>query len=265
MEEISKVKIICLDTETTGLNRYLDEILQLSIIDGSGNILFSEYFKPVRHEKWDDSEKIHHIGPEMVRNCKPLLYYAHTIQHILEDADVIVGYNISGFDLPFIFNSGIEYNAKNDAVIVDVMLAFAKIYGQYSNRHHGYKWQKLQSCANYYSYDSGSWHDALDDAKATLFCFYKIFGDPPELLESATGICRAESNVIKCDDPIHDSPVTDSVPKSGLFMIAFGIFMLLGFFVAFNPVILIISVLFLFFGIRRHKKYKAHKQNKGKQ
>ena len=35
------MNIICLDTETTGLNHYDDEILQLSIIDGSGAILFS--------------------------------------------------------------------------------------------------------------------------------------------------------------------------------------------------------------------------------
>lgn len=51
------MNIICLDAETTGLNLYDDEILQLSIIDGSGAILFSEYVKPVRHERWTDAEK----------------------------------------------------------------------------------------------------------------------------------------------------------------------------------------------------------------
>ena len=49
------MNIICLDTETTGLNHYDDEILQLSIIDGSGAILFSEYVKPVHHECWTDA------------------------------------------------------------------------------------------------------------------------------------------------------------------------------------------------------------------
>lgn len=60
------MNIICLDTETTGLNHYDDEILQLSIIDGSGSILFSEYVKPVRHECWTDAEKVNHISPSMV-------------------------------------------------------------------------------------------------------------------------------------------------------------------------------------------------------
>lgn len=83
------MNIICLDTETTGLNHYDDEILQLSIIDGSGAILFSEYVKPVHHECWTDAEKVNHISPSMVKGCKPLLYYAHTIQRILENADMM--------------------------------------------------------------------------------------------------------------------------------------------------------------------------------
>lgn len=69
------MNIICLDTETTGLNHYDDEILQLSIIDGSGAILFSEYVKPVHHECWTDAEKVNHISPSMVKGCKPLLYF----------------------------------------------------------------------------------------------------------------------------------------------------------------------------------------------
>lgn len=64
------MNIICLDAETTGLNLYDDEILQLSIIDGSGAILFSEYVKPVRHERWTDAEKVNHISPSMVKELQ---------------------------------------------------------------------------------------------------------------------------------------------------------------------------------------------------
>lgn len=255
------MNIICLDIETTGLNHYDDEILQLSIIDGSGAILFNEYVKPVRHECWTDAEKVNHISPSMVKDCKPLLYYAHTIQHILENADMIVGYNIHGFDLPFIFNSGIEYHAKENSIVVDVMLAFAEIYGQ--KRYNEYKWQKLKTCAEYYSYSEDSWHNALDDAKATLFCFYKIFGDVPEVPVYATGVYRSVDNIIKHEDqkPVEVVPI----PKSGNILIGFGIFMLLGFFVAFNPVCIVIAAPLLYFGFKRHKAYKEFKQNKRKQ
>lgn len=166
------MNIICLDTETTGLNHYDDEILQLSIIDGSGAILFSE--------------------------C---------------------------------------YNE--------------------------YRWQKLKTCAEYYSYSEDSWHNALDDAKATLFCFYKIFGDVPEVPVYATGVYRSVDNIIKHEDqkPVEVVPV----PKSGNILIGFGIFMLLGFFVAFNPVCVVIAAPLLYFGFKRHRAYKEFKQNKRKQ
>ena len=38
---------IVIDTETTGLNPYDDELLQVSIIDGQGNTLFNSYIKPL--------------------------------------------------------------------------------------------------------------------------------------------------------------------------------------------------------------------------
>lgn len=261
MKEGAILNIICLDTETTGINRLSDEILQLSIIDGSGAVLFNEYIKPVHHECWTEAERVNHISPSMVKDCKPLLYYADTIKQILENADVIVGYNLHDFDLPFISNNGVKYNTKEGAVIADVMIAFAKIYGEYNNYYHDYKWQKLQTCASYYSYNADKWHDALDDAKATLFCFYKIFGKPPEIHIYSTGIYPAINN-IKHENQKAVEVV--SVPKSGKFMIGFGFFMLLGFFVAFNPVCLVIGALLLFFGFKRYKVYKEFKQHKGK-
>lgn len=55
------------------------------------------------------------------------------------------------------------------------------------------------------------------------------------------------------------------IPKSGNILIGFGIFMLLGFFVAFNPVCIVIAAPLLYFGFKRHKAYKEFKQNKRKQ
>lgn len=41
-----KSKIICIDIETTGLDRNNDEILQVSIINGRGKTLYNSYIKP---------------------------------------------------------------------------------------------------------------------------------------------------------------------------------------------------------------------------
>lgn len=39
-------KYIVIDTETTGLDPIVDELLQVSIIDNNGNTLFDEFVKP---------------------------------------------------------------------------------------------------------------------------------------------------------------------------------------------------------------------------
>lgn len=41
-----KYKIVVLDLETTGFNKYDDEIVQVSIIDQDENVLLNEYCKP---------------------------------------------------------------------------------------------------------------------------------------------------------------------------------------------------------------------------
>lgn len=273
------MNIICLDTETTGLNPDNDEILQLSIIDGNGEILFSEYIKPSHRKQWTKAERIHGIKPSDVKNCKTLLEYKDQIQEILLSADIIVGYNIVGFDLPMLFNNGIRNDVKDGSVTVDVMLSFAAIYGDYNERTYSYRWKKLKECASYYSYKSDSWHDALDDAKATLFCFYKIYGNPPEIPPIGEGIFPSvgddeEANVydritkeyesLRTPNPAPSVPPSKEKKKTGRVMIGFGIFFFIGFFTAFNPICLVVAAVLLYFGIRRHKTFKSSLKGNGK-
>lgn len=169
-------KIIVFDVETTGLDYIDDEILQLSIIDGNYNVLFNEYFKPVLHEEWTNSEKVHGISPAMVLDKKPLSDFSDEIKKIFDNAEHLIGYNLE-FDLDFIINSviGIGYCDIDDKKQTDVMIDFAEIYGEYNPKYGDYKWQKLITCANYYGYTAeGSFHDSLEDVKATLYCYYKM-------------------------------------------------------------------------------------------
>ena len=57
--------------------------------------------------------------------------------------------------------------------MIDVMELFAPIYGEVSEKYGGYKWQKLQNCADYFGYKFKT-HDSYEDAKATLYCYHKI-------------------------------------------------------------------------------------------
>lgn len=174
--------IIVLDTETTGLTDS-DELLQLSIIDDAGSILFDSYFRPESHLDWPEAYAVNGIRPEDVADKPTMASCKGRIQSIIDNADIIVAYN-AAFDLKMLKKHGICIPA--DADIVDTMVLFAEIYGDYSEYHGDYRWKKLSLCAEYYGYDWGddTAHDALADCRATLYCTQKMKTDLlPKLLE----------------------------------------------------------------------------------
>lgn len=166
---------IIFDTETTGLNSEVDEILQLSIIDDNENVLFNEYFKPLVKEEWEQAMAVHGITPKFVQNKKSIIEYKKEIQKIFANADVIIGYNL-GFDMAFLQDINIKYDI--DKSYIDVMINFSKIYGEWSEKHGNYKLKPLSCATEYYNYEwQGNAHDSLSDCLATLYCYKKMKGD----------------------------------------------------------------------------------------
>lgn len=165
----SNMDLIVLDVETTGLSNITDEILQLSIIDGNNEILFNSYIKPYKNNRWEEAECVHGIKPTDVEEAP----YPHEIipllKGILENVNMVVGYNVL-FDIGFLEKWGLDFSKKS---VYDVMTEFAPIYGEYDEYYGNYRWQKLQTCAEYYGYEFNA-HDSLEDVKATLFCYNKM-------------------------------------------------------------------------------------------
>jgi len=169
MSETNKIGSIAIDTETTGLDSSVDEILQVSIVDEDGYALINCYFKPHSHTEWADAEKVNHISPEMLRYAPDISTARTLISEVLASTEKIVGYNTS-FDLDFLRAAGVEI--PTDAEIVDVMQMFAEIKGDWDNVRGGLKWHKLTECAEYCGYKwNGPAHDSLQDARATMFCY----------------------------------------------------------------------------------------------
>lgn len=173
---VPKDKILCFDVETTGLSREEDEILQLSIVDGTGKTVFNEYIKPTRHESWDGAEAIHGISPSDVVDKPTIEEYRDTLNDIFKDVQLLVGYNNIYFDNAFLKEAGIHL--PEDAKMYDVMLKFAPIYGEWNEMRQDYKWQKLTKCAEYYGFHGdGQFHDSLEDVRATLYCFNSMISE----------------------------------------------------------------------------------------
>ncbi len=163
-------KIIVFDTETTGLGQD-DEILQLSIIDGTGKVLFNELLKTKNKSEWKEAEAVNHISPEMVKDKKYLTEYKDLLNKIFSECEGMVGYNIV-FDIRMLEQNGIAIPKKK---MYDVMNAFSEVMNIPSTKHIGSKKRfKLIDCANYYNFEkdkNASYHDSLTDVYATLHCF----------------------------------------------------------------------------------------------
>lgn len=168
-------KIYIIDTETTGLDPMTNELLQVSIIDGNGEIKYNSYIKPIFAKEWKDAEAVNGITPEMVSMSPTIDMVASEITEVISDAQIIIGYN-NQFDMSFLQNSGIAI--PKAAEQVDVMRLFAPIYGEWSEERHDYKFKSLSICAKYYGFDWSAIkqkaHNSLGDCYATLFCYEKI-------------------------------------------------------------------------------------------
>lgn len=176
------------DTETTGLNPEVDEILQFSAIDEYGNTLLNAYIKPSHTESWEIAMAINGITPEMVANKPCFDFYKDQIQWLFDRADELVSYN-GIFDIKMLRSHGIKIS--DDIKHYDVMRAFAPIYGEIrKNKETGeevfkedgtpvYKWKKLSECAAYYGFKFKA-HDSMEDIKATLYCYEQIVKNKEE-------------------------------------------------------------------------------------
>lgn len=160
---------IIFDVETTGLDPYSDEILQLSAIDEHGTVLINTYVKPSRKRKWPEAQHVNGISPDKVKDAPHFKAIKKSVQAIFDMADLLIAYNAE-FDMSFLMVAGIEFN---HVPVFDVMLKFAPIYGEWNDYYGDYKWQKLTTCARYYQYYFRA-HDSLEDVKATLHCYNKM-------------------------------------------------------------------------------------------
>lgn len=169
---------IIIDTETTGLSELDDELLQVSIIDDAGNVLYNSYLRPLYHTSWDEAECVNNITPRMVAEAPTIYDEMPKINAIIKAAKKIIGFN-TGFDENFLyFSGGISWFEKE---VIDVMTMFAPIYGEWSEQYDDYKWQNLVKAADYYDYDwnsrPGEAHNSLADCYATLHVYNKITAD----------------------------------------------------------------------------------------
>ena len=167
-------RVLVLDIELTGLLP-TDEILQVSIVNGLGQVVYNNYFCPKTVTSWDKAMEIHHITPAMVAD-KPLFQTAvPALTQLFANAQLIVGYSTMQ-DISHLHNYGVQF--PHASIYLDIGDAYSFVH---TDILHPRTYAKLKACAAHYGYADVSWHNSLADTKATQYCFYAMLDDADAL------------------------------------------------------------------------------------
>ncbi len=163
-------RVLALDIELTSLLPTA-EILQVSIVNGLGQVLFNNYFCPDTVTSWDETIAIHHITPAMVAN-KPAFHTAvSTLTQLFANAQLIIGYSTMQ-DIGHLHKFGVQF--PHAPIYFDAGDAYSFVH---MDTLHPRTYAKLKACAAYYGYANKNWHNSLADTHATLYCFYAMLND----------------------------------------------------------------------------------------
>ena len=91
---MKRERVLFFDLELTGFYDR-DEIISISVCDGTGNMIMDTLVRPVHTKKWKRTEKIHGITPEMTEGQPTLEELTPTIKEMFANADAIIAYGVS--------------------------------------------------------------------------------------------------------------------------------------------------------------------------
>ena len=87
-------RVLFFDLELTGVYNH-DEIISVSIVDATGEILMDTLVKPRHKKKWNRTEKIHGISPAMVQDAPYLDDLTPRIKELFAEADNLIAFGVS--------------------------------------------------------------------------------------------------------------------------------------------------------------------------
>lgn len=166
--------VVILDTETTGLDSK-SEIVQLAIVSSLGEVLLDTFIKP--SVPIGDAVRIHGITERMVMNAPSFDEVFSQFAALVSNKEIAV-YN-APYDARLLEQSTKQPDRKQfirNLEWRDVMMPYAELWGDWSDYHGNYKWQKLGNACRQQGVTVKDAHNALGDCLMTLALLQKISG-----------------------------------------------------------------------------------------
>ena len=161
--------VLFLDTETTGIAK-TDEIVELSVLNSKGEVLFDSMFKPTVNMN-PEASKVSGITDEMLNDKPRFVDKAQEIKDLLADK-IIVGWNIP-FDLRMLDTTFSKFNVETDyqhCLTFDAM----NIASDYFSVKQRLKQAEVMQCLGFNHIEN---HRAEDDVR-DMIDILKIMGNP---------------------------------------------------------------------------------------
>jgi DNA polymerase-3 subunit epsilon len=156
-------KPLYLDTETTGLGNR-DEIVEISVLDHDGSVLFDSLVHPTRKIS-PDAIAVHGITNDRVKDAPRWSEVWPEIETIFHNRTIAI-YN-ADFDIRMIRQTHQMYQIPGTKIPRDyfcIMLLYAQFHGAWNHARRSFRWQSLENAGMQCRIPLSNTHRAKDDA-----------------------------------------------------------------------------------------------------
>jgi DNA polymerase III subunit epsilon len=170
--KVISARPVYLDTETTGLSK-TDEIVEISIVDDEGIVLFESLVKPSQPIP-PASTRIHGITDEEVQSARTWPAVWPQIRSVLFGRLVVI-YN-EEFDLRMMQQSHARYRLpwKENFNTVDLLKIYAEFHGEWDSFRRSYRYHSLANAGQHCQISLPNAHRSTADTLLTRAVLHYI-------------------------------------------------------------------------------------------